>query len=445
MINKNITITSLTKHTLESATSLRDKTFSHLKKHEKETLKASLDKSNYKKCFKQNELVDIEYFVMIDNDLEVVIGLTGIYTEITDTKDMCWLGWFCIDEGYRGQGLSKKLLDFSIEKARELNKSCLHLYTYDSKDYIPAIKLYEQYDFVVYDTDKKDIYYKLDLDTYYNINKFPVLNDIINELLTNISIDIKVLGIISYDVEDGIAILLKTNSVKENYKWKLYKTSYYGDVVIERLANGNIKIFFLLNKIKLIIDELEYVFKTQSSKLDIIINWADENNIPSDNFPRDRDILLAKKTLNLANMNLSYLPREIEVLTNLESLYISFNNLTSLPPELYNLNKLESLWLQGNKLTKLDGDIIKLTNIQFIQAYDNNINKVPDNIFSHKSLLAISLYYNDFSDEQIILENRKDKDNEIINFYPNNKGLNKEAHIKYIKNLMIEFFAVTKA
>ena len=73
---------------------------------------------------------------------------------------MCWLGWFCIDKEYRGQGLSKKLLDFSIERAKQLNKKYLHLYTYDSREYIPAMKLYETYHFTIYNKTKKDIYYK---------------------------------------------------------------------------------------------------------------------------------------------------------------------------------------------------------------------------------------------------------------------------------------------
>ncbi len=163
MIGNKFVIKSLTADTLNNAIILRDKVFSDLKNYEKETLQASLDKSTYEECWKKNELTSIQYFIMLDTTKDKVMGLTGIYNEEEDSDDMCWLGWFCIDIKYRGQGLSKKLLDFSIDMAKQLNKKYLHLYTYDSREYIPAMKLYERYDFTIYDRDEKDIYYKLNL------------------------------------------------------------------------------------------------------------------------------------------------------------------------------------------------------------------------------------------------------------------------------------------
>lgn len=168
MTDNKFIIKSLTTDTLNNAIVLRDNVFSDLKKYEKETLQASLDKSTYKECWKKNELTSMQYFIMLDTTKNKIIGLTGIYSEDGDSDDICWLGWFCIDTEYRGQGLSKKLLDFSIEKAKELNKKYLHLYTYDSKEYIPAMKLYEKYNFVIYDRDNKVIYYKLNLKVIIN-------------------------------------------------------------------------------------------------------------------------------------------------------------------------------------------------------------------------------------------------------------------------------------
>jgi len=161
MIGNKFIIKPLTADTLNNAIMLRDKVFSDLKNYEKETLQASLDKYTYQECWKKNELTSMQYFIMLDTTKDEIIGLTGIYSEEGDSDDMCWLGWFCIDKEYRRQGLSKKLLDFSIERAKQLNKKYLHLYTYDSREYIPAMKLYEKYHFIIYDRDKKDIYYKL--------------------------------------------------------------------------------------------------------------------------------------------------------------------------------------------------------------------------------------------------------------------------------------------
>lgn len=163
MTSSKFIIKPLTVETLNKAVILRDKVFSDLKSYEKETLEASLGKNNYEECWKKNELMSMQYFIMLDKTKDKVVGLTGIYNEEEDTSDICWLGWFCIDKEYREKGLSKKLLAFSIDIAKKLNKKFLHLYTYDSKDYIPAMKLYEQYHFNIYDKDKKDIYYKLNL------------------------------------------------------------------------------------------------------------------------------------------------------------------------------------------------------------------------------------------------------------------------------------------
>ena len=163
MIGNKFIIKPLTTDTLNNAIILRDKVFSDLKNYEKETLQASLDRSNYQGCWKKNELTSIQYFIMLDTTKDKVMGLTGIYSEVGDSDDMCWLGWFCIDKEYRGQGLSKKLLDFSIERAKQLNKKYLHLYTYDSREYIPAMKLYEKYHFTIYNKVKKDIYYKKEI------------------------------------------------------------------------------------------------------------------------------------------------------------------------------------------------------------------------------------------------------------------------------------------
>ncbi|QOP45887.1 GNAT family N-acetyltransferase [Sulfurimonas paralvinellae] len=163
MTSSKFIIKPLTVETINQTVILRDKIFSDLKSYEKETLQASLDKNNYEECWKKNELTSMQYFIMLDTTKDKVMGLTGIYNEAEDTSDMCWLGWFCIDKEYRGQGLSKKLLNFSIDRAKELNKKYLHLYTYDSREYIPAMKLYEKYHFTIYDRDERDIYYKLDL------------------------------------------------------------------------------------------------------------------------------------------------------------------------------------------------------------------------------------------------------------------------------------------
>jgi GNAT superfamily N-acetyltransferase len=177
------TIEKLSNSTLDLAIQLRNRTFKGLSNCEKETLEASLDIDNekYKKCLNENKISYLEYFVMIEEKTNKVIGLTGIYVE--DKEEECWLGWFCVDENYRGQGLGQKLLDFSINRAKELNKNVLKLYTYDSKEYQPAINLYEKNCFKNIGEENKDIYYQLILSQppvrtkHRYIKKYPIKKD----------------------------------------------------------------------------------------------------------------------------------------------------------------------------------------------------------------------------------------------------------------------------
>jgi len=154
-------IEKLSHSNLNDAIKLRDSVFKYLKKCEKVLLEASLDSKKYQKCLDQEEIIFLEYFVMKDKNK--VVGLTGIYVEKNDKEDECWLGWFCVDKTYRNQGLGQKLLDFSIKRVKELNKKTLKLYTYDSKEFQAAMKLYEKNNFIQYKKSKKDIFYKLRL------------------------------------------------------------------------------------------------------------------------------------------------------------------------------------------------------------------------------------------------------------------------------------------
>jgi len=109
----------------------------------------------------------MEYWVAKDKSTLQIIGLTGIYTEIDDDEGDCWLGWFCVDKKYRDKKFGKILFAFSIEQAKIQEKKYLHIYTYNSKRYQKAIKLYQKSGFIEYNVKdtkyKKDLYFKRDL------------------------------------------------------------------------------------------------------------------------------------------------------------------------------------------------------------------------------------------------------------------------------------------
>jgi len=159
-------IEKLSINTLNEAETLRDKIFSQIDKKEQKTLEASIDKETLSYVLKENEIKDIQYWVAKDKKNSRIIAMTGLYTELEDDEDSCWLGWFCLDKRYRGKGFGKELLNFSIEQAKSLSKRYLHIYTYNSKEYKVAINMYKSYGFKEYHV--KNTRYKRDM--YFNIN-----------------------------------------------------------------------------------------------------------------------------------------------------------------------------------------------------------------------------------------------------------------------------------
>lgn len=58
------------------------------------------------------------------------IGVTGIY-EIPKYSDTVWLSWFGIKEEYRKLGYGKQIFEYTLKKAKALNKKYLRLYTFE--------------------------------------------------------------------------------------------------------------------------------------------------------------------------------------------------------------------------------------------------------------------------------------------------------------------------
>jgi len=160
-------IEPLSYFTLTEAENLRDSIFKDIDRDEKQLLKASLFPKGNKDIFQSNDIKTAYYWVVRENISAKIIGLTGIYTEVEDDNEDCWLGWFCIDDRYREKGFGKKLLAFSIEMVQKMDKKVLHIYTYDIKKHSRAIEMYKKYGFVEYqvkDTKyKKDLYFKKEI------------------------------------------------------------------------------------------------------------------------------------------------------------------------------------------------------------------------------------------------------------------------------------------
>ncbi len=144
----------LTSTDLQSALKLQHENFQDLTPNEKLTLQASLESNNFLELYKKENIDSMKYFVgKVDGE---VIGLIGVYTERDDKSQSAWLGWFCVDENFRGLGYGKNLLDFAILQVKE--KKSLKLYCYDSKEYEVALAMYKKYGFSEYKREDNYIY-----------------------------------------------------------------------------------------------------------------------------------------------------------------------------------------------------------------------------------------------------------------------------------------------
>ena len=70
------------------------------------------------------------------------IGICGIYAYKSAPKD-AWLAWFGVVEDERGNGYATKILEFIMEKSKQLGFETLRLYT-DEDDNANAINLYKK-------------------------------------------------------------------------------------------------------------------------------------------------------------------------------------------------------------------------------------------------------------------------------------------------------------
>lgn len=147
---------------LEESNTLRNRVFKYLSLEEKQTLNASLDPQNHSSIFTKLALMSLEYWVAIYENK--VVGLIGLYEETSDCEDSIWLGWYCVDEKYRGLTIGKKLINFAIEEAKKKNKHFLKLYTTLHDEYAVARELYEKLGFFVTFHKGKTLHYHLNLE-----------------------------------------------------------------------------------------------------------------------------------------------------------------------------------------------------------------------------------------------------------------------------------------
>lgn len=79
----------------------------------------------------------------VDQHTGRLVGTTGLYTYTRDKAEAAWLAWFCVDSEIRRRGIGSRLLDFTIQEARNTGRQYLRLYTSDRPNEAAAQFLYE--------------------------------------------------------------------------------------------------------------------------------------------------------------------------------------------------------------------------------------------------------------------------------------------------------------
>lgn len=167
-----IEIKPLSKQTLTAAIKLADEVFQYQKWWEKASWAFQLSLMH---GYFPNLLLRLKgtswcrYWVAVDSQANV-LGITGLYTR-TENPKTYWLGWTCVKQQARGEGIGSKLVDFAISQAQNSGANYLKLWTSDRPVYVIARQLYERRGFeLVQQIPKKRkqmnfniLYYKLKL------------------------------------------------------------------------------------------------------------------------------------------------------------------------------------------------------------------------------------------------------------------------------------------
>lgn len=111
-------------------------------------LRISLQEEN-KGLSKELGTRKLEYFLLLDDQKEDILGLIGQYEKQEDPPDVVWIGWFCIDPAHQGKKLGEFLLKWNMQNAKEKGYTTMKLYTSEHPNERKAQRLYNKLGFQI--------------------------------------------------------------------------------------------------------------------------------------------------------------------------------------------------------------------------------------------------------------------------------------------------------
>ena len=143
---------SLTSENLPRALTLVSEVFPFNKKEIGAAYRDSLDPTSDR--MKQRRM--LEYFVVTNKSTGNVIAVTGLYNKTEYPPEEAWLAWFCVDPKERGQGIGRKTLEWTINRARSKGYKIFRLYTSTDPNEVEAQHLYESVGLKIYKRERSE-------------------------------------------------------------------------------------------------------------------------------------------------------------------------------------------------------------------------------------------------------------------------------------------------
>jgi RimJ/RimL family protein N-acetyltransferase len=91
-----------------------------------------------------NGVSKLQYWVLLDETTNGVVGTVGVYDYTKDAKEASWGGWMAVDPGYRRLGLANHLVDLALGKIKADGKQWIRLYTSTLPGEAAAQHLYDK-------------------------------------------------------------------------------------------------------------------------------------------------------------------------------------------------------------------------------------------------------------------------------------------------------------
>lgn len=110
--------------------------------------KTSLENNKEDEHWKTRRI--LEYWMAIDTVTNNIVGLTGFYQLTKHTTDEIWLGWYAVDPKVRGNGIGRKILEWTIGEARKRGYVYFRLWTTTDPGEAVAQKLYDSMGLNIY-------------------------------------------------------------------------------------------------------------------------------------------------------------------------------------------------------------------------------------------------------------------------------------------------------